>query len=282
MTCLYTPDGTAYDLIGPEDAPIVALIHGLGLCRALWEPHLAAFGSRYRVMNYDLYGHGDSAPPPTSASLSVYADQLARLLDHIGVQRAAVVGFSIGGMINRRFALDYGERVASVVVMNSPHDRGEAAQQQVEGRARTVRDQGALSTMDAALARWFTPTFRNARPDVMNLVRDWRSQADAESYAQAAWVLAHGVRELIQPDPPIDVPTLVLTCENDTGSTPSMSRAIAEEIEGAELLVIPALQHLGLMEEPDAFTAPILSFLDRQARKVTSIDNPPGVSANGP
>ena len=65
--------------------------------------------------------------------------------------------------------------------------------------------------MDAALARWFTPAFRDAHPQALQLVRDWRVRADPESYAQAVWVLAHGVRELIRPEPPITVPTLVMT-----------------------------------------------------------------------
>ena len=63
------PDGTAFDLHGPADAPVVALIHGLGLCRHIWRDHLGALQRHYRIVNYDLYGHGDSAPPPTTAFL---------------------------------------------------------------------------------------------------------------------------------------------------------------------------------------------------------------------
>jgi pimeloyl-ACP methyl ester carboxylesterase len=74
-------------------------------------------------------------------------------------------------------------------------------------------------------------------------------------------VLAHGVRELIRPDPPVAAPALVMTCANDSGSTPAMAHAIAAEIAGAETVIIPQLQHLGLMEAPRAFTAPILDFL---------------------
>ncbi|MEM9585466.1 MAG: alpha/beta hydrolase [Pseudomonadota bacterium] len=253
------PDGTAYDLIGPEGAPCVVLIHGLGLSRKLWEAHLPAFAG-YRVLLYDLYGHGESAPPPEAASLPVFAAQLDALMAHVGIAQGHIVGFSIGGMINRRFALDYPTRVASLVILNSPHDRGEEAQALVEARAKSVREQGAFSTFDAALKRWFTSEYL-ASNDGADLVRDWRGQVDAESYAQTAWVLAHGVRELIAPVPPLDVRAMVMTCENDSGSTPAMSEGIAAEITGAELRIVPALQHLGLMEQPEAFTTPILDFL---------------------
>lgn len=255
------PDGTAYDLTGPEGAPVLALIHGLGLSRQVWNGMLPDLAG-HRVLNYDLYGHGESAPPPETASLGVYSDQLAGLLDHLGLARACAIGFSIGGMINRRFALDHPDRLAALVILNSPHERGEAAQAQVEARAASVRDAGAMATMDDALKRWFTPGYL-ATGKGAALVRQWRAQAEPESYAQAAWVLANGVRELIRPAPPVAAPTLVMTCEHDSGSTPAMSRAIAAEIAGAETVIVPGLRHLGLMEQPQAFSAPILDFLER-------------------
>ena len=118
--------------------------------------------------------------------------------------------------------------------------------------------------MDAALKRWFTPDYL-AQGTGAALVKDWRAQVDPESYAQAAWVLAHGVRELINPAPAISAPTLVMTCAQDSGSTPDMSRAIAAEIPGATVEIVPHLQHLGLMEQPDLFAHPILEHLKRHA-----------------
>lgn len=256
------PNGTAYELHGSEEAPAVVLIHGLGLCRKLWADHLAAFTKDYRVVNYDLYGHGDSSPPPRTATLSVYATQLSELMEHLDIPAASIVGFSIGGMINRRFAMDYPEKVTALAILNSPHDRGEEAQIMVEERAKKVREQGGMATFDEALKRWFTPDYRE-HGEGAELVRQWREQVDPEGYAQTAWVLANGVRELITPEEKIEKPCLVLTCENDSGSTPQMSVDIGAEIDGSEVVIIPKLQHLGLMEEPDAFTDPVIKFLER-------------------
>ena len=258
------PDGTSYDLTGPDHGPVVVLIHGLGLCRDVFAGMRDAFYG-FRVLSYDLYGHGASAPPPATASLTVYSDQLAGLMDHLGIASAHIVGFSIGGMINRRFALDHADKVASLVILNSPHDRGAEAQAQVEARAASVREQGAFSTFDAAVRRWFTPAYVEAGEGPA-LVRAWREKVDAESYAQAAWVLANGVVELTGRDGEIAKPTLVITCENDSGSTPKMSHDIGAEIAGADVQIIPKLQHLGLMEDPDAFTTPILAFLERTSK----------------
>ncbi len=260
-TATLSANGTAYELIGKVDAPVVVLIHGLGLCRHLWAEYLPALSKRYRVLNYDLYGHGDSLPPPEKASLTVYSEQVAQLMDELEIATATIVGFSIGGMINRRFSLDHADKVSALAILNSPHDRGSDAQKQVEQRAATVADQGALATMDSALQRWFTAEFHASHPQVLRQVIDWRLLADPESYAQAAWVLAAGVTELIQDQLDINAPALVLTCENDTGSTPAMSRSISAQIPGSEVQIVPRLQHLGLLEDVPQFLQILLDFL---------------------
>lgn len=255
--------GTAYDLFGPEDADPIVLIHGVGLSRQMWVESLPAFAADHRVVNYDIYGHGESAPLPAKADLSTFSEQIVDLLDTVGIERAAIVGFSIGGMINRRFVLDHPERVSSLVILNAPHDRGEEGQLAVEARAATVRDQGAMATMEAALQRWFTPGYIDHHPEHADAVRRWRLEADSESYAQAYWALAHGVRELIAPSPAILCPTLVMTGEHDSGSTPAMAHAIAAEIAGSETIIVDRLQHLGMMEAPSLFFDPVLDFLER-------------------
>lgn len=253
------PYGTAFVQSGTQNAPAVILIHGLGLSQEIWDDHRDAF-NEYRVISYDLYGHGGSAPAPRVADLALFAEQIAGLMDHLAIKTAHIVGFSIGGMINRRFAMDFPDRVLSLVILNSPHDRGEDAQALVEARAKSVRDQGAFSTFDEALKRWFTPQYL-ARGDGPARVRQWREEVDGESYAQTAWVLANGVVELIRPDPPVQARTLVMTCENDSGSTPKMAHDIAAEIDGAQCQIIPLLQHLGLMENPSIFDAAIVAHL---------------------
>ena len=254
------PDGTAYHAAGPRDAPVMVLVHGLGLCSRLWHPHLEALAADWRVICYDLYGHGTSAPLRGEAGLSAYSGQIEDLLDHLGVERAVIVGFSIGGMINRRFAIDNPGRTAGLVILNAPHARSRDEQARVEERARDVGRDGGMATMDAAIERWFTAPYRDRESETISNVRAWRARADTTSYAGAAMVLATGVGELLAPWTGEGIRALVMTCENDTGSTPAMSGAIAAQIPGARLQIIPGLKHLGLLERPDAFTGPIRAF----------------------
>lgn len=254
-------NGTVYTLTGKTDAPVIALIHGLGLTRATWNDYLPILEQHYQVLNYDLYGHGESAQPPEQPSLTLFARQLRELMDELEIEAAALIGFSLGGMINRRFAMDYPDRVYALGILNSPHERSPEGQKLVEERAAKTDAGGPGATLDATIERWFTPEFREQRDDIIQNIRGWVLANNPESYTQCRWVLAAGVIELIRPEPPIGHPTLVITCENDSGSTPAMSEAIGSEIEGAEVIIIPRLQHMGLVEQPETFSKPLLEFL---------------------
>ncbi|MGB3314761.1 MAG: alpha/beta fold hydrolase [Albidovulum sp.] len=255
--------GTAYDLTGPADAPVLVLIHGLGLTRATWADHVPVLARDYRVLSYDLCGHGETTLPDRTPSLVVLSDQLCALMDALDIPRATLIGFSLGGMINRRFAMDHPDRCEGLVILNSPHERTPEAQRLVEERAAATGAGGPAATIQETLERWFTPEFRASNTKVVNWVRDTVLANHPDNYTRHRQVLASGVVELIRPDPPIPHPTLVMTCENDTGSTPAMSQGIATEIEGAEVIIVPDLQHLGLLEEPQLFLSPILGFLGR-------------------
>ena len=163
-------------------------------------------------------------------------------------------------MINRRFAIDHPDRLLALAILNSPHDRGDEAQTLVEARAAAVRSEGSMATMEAALQRWFTDDYRISHPDFMEMVRAWRRQVDAKSYAEATWVLATGVKELTRTTKKINVPAIVITSENDSGSTPDMAVTIASQINQAEICIVPELKHLGLIEQPQSFTAPVVDF----------------------
>jgi len=257
-------NGTVFEDIAPTTSdpgiPIV-LVHGLGLSRATWDDHVDALSQRHRVISYDLFGHGESANPPRTADLTVFSEQIVQLLDELDIDQASIVGFSLGGMINRRLAIDHPERVHSLAIFNSPHERGDEAQRAVEERAAASAAGGPGATIDATLVRWFTEDFRASSPDIVEKVKAGVLANDPPVYAECRWVLANGVVELIAPQPPITKPTLVMTCENDTGSTPAMSHAIAAETDGAQTIIVPRLQHLGLLEAPHLFTEPLLDFL---------------------
>ena len=250
-------NGSAYTLEGPISAPVVVLIHGLGLDHSIWKDIAKILSADFRVLNYDLYWHGSSRHPDQTPSLSVFSRQLAGLLDELEIRVAALVGFSLGGMINRRFAMDHPDRVTALGILNSPHEREQDQQRLVEERASQTASGGPAATIDTTLARWFTPGFLASHPEVVIDIKGRVLANDPTAYAGCRKVLATGVLELIRPEPAIALPALVMTCENDSGSTPKMTRGIAREIAGAVTVIVPALQHLGLIEQPELFSGPV-------------------------
>lgn len=263
MNSLTAPDGTAYELAGPADAPCIALVHGLGLNRHCWQWTIPALPDRYRVLGYDLFGHGDSPVPPETPSLALFSRQLTDLLDHCGMASAAIAGFSLGGMIARRVAQDAPGRVTALAILHSPHKRTEDAQAAIVKRVEQARLHGPGSTVDAALERWFSDTCRANNPGMMALVRSWVMANDIAVYHTIYRVLADGIDEITAPDPPIACPTLVMTGDEDFGNGPEMSAAIAAEIAGAQICILPGLRHMALAEDPDAVNRPLRAFFDR-------------------
>ncbi|MEM8774873.1 MAG: alpha/beta hydrolase [Pseudomonadota bacterium] len=257
------PDGTLWERHGVQGASTAVLIHGLGLNQAVWQWMIPALADRYDVITYDLYGHGDSIDPPKTPSLSLFSRQLSCVMDAADVETAAIIGFSLGGMICRRFAQDYPDRVQALVVLNSPHRRTPEAQAAVVRRVDQAKFEGPEATVEDALKRWFTEPFRASNPRMMELVRGWVLANDKSVYPKVYRVLAEGVEEIISPNPPLRLPALALTADEDLGNNPEMSKAIAAEIDGGELLILPGLRHMALAENPNAVNTPVRAFLDR-------------------
>lgn len=254
-------DGTRYSLLG-ADGPGVVMIHGLGINSAMWDTHAALLSDSYRVLTYDLYGHGGSRPPGVTPSLSELSGQLLRLLDELSLDKVALVGFSLGGMIARRFAMDHPERVWAMALVGTAYSRDDTARAAVQMRVDQARREGPSSTIEAALVRWFSDGFRQRRPDVLDTVRRWVLANDPLVYPTIYQVLVDGVDELVAPDPPISCPTLVTTGEEDYGNSPAMARAIAAEIPGARVVILDGLRHMAPTESPELFGALLAEFLE--------------------
>ena len=261
MTTL-APDGTNFTLNGPNMAPVVVLIHGLGLNKDCWQWMIPDLTDSYRVLSYDLHGHGESNDPVTEPSLSLFSKQLKDLLDYCKIQKAVIIGFSLGGMVARRFAQDVPQKLQGMVILHSPHKRSNAAQAAILKRVDQARTLGPQSTVEAALERWFTDTFRKANPNLMDKIRQWVMANRKEVYHTIYKVLATGIDEIVKPNPAIISPSLVITGDQDFGNGPEMACAIADEIPGAKVLVLSTLRHMALAESPKAVNKPIRDFLD--------------------
>lgn len=243
------------------DGPAVVLVHGMGLNMHMWRGQLAPLEHWFTVVRYDLLGHGTSTARPGPYALADFVDQLARLLDELEIERCHLLGFSLGGLIAQAFAIHHAGRVDRLAILNAGYDRSDGERAGMIERLRIALADGYGGTVETALARWFTPEFFLRRPEVIEQVRRWMHANDAAVYPEIYRVLAYGDRELAAAVTTLRCPTLVLSCEGDTGSPPAMARRMAAAIPGARLAIVPKLKHLGLMEDPSAINDIVLPFL---------------------
>ena len=255
-------DGSCYQWHG-DHGPVLVLVHGLGLNKAMWQWQIPALSRNYRVLSYDLHGHGQSPRAKQRHSLTVFAQQIISMLDELDIEHCGVAGFSLGGMIARRCAMDYPNRVSALAILNSPHARTQEQQQAIMERVQQVAQQGPSATVDAAIKRWFTDDYHNSNPGVINKVRQWVMENDPDIYPENYSVLAMGVDELVAPKPQIDCPTLVVAAQDDFGQPAEMAYAIAREIPNAETHILPGLRHMALVESPDDYNQLLESFFNQ-------------------
>lgn len=257
----FSPDGTRFDITG--EGPAVVLVHGLGMRLEMWQWQLSALSKKYRVITYDLLGHGSSSPPPTPPTLTLFSEQIVGLLTHLNIEQSAVVGFSLGGMIARRFAIDHSERLSALAILNSPHDRTQEQRNAILKRVNQSEKEGTRGTVEPALQRWFTDEYRKDNPEIMNLIREWILSNDQKVYPKIYRVLAASDEELVVDLPNVTHPTLVMTGEEDFGNSVEMSVSMAKSIPNAELVILSNLRHMALAEAPELVNDALVSFLDK-------------------
>jgi len=241
-----------------EGAPVV-FVHGVGGSLESWHPVLAALPPRYRMLSYDLRGHGESGKPPGPYSLDLFVADLAALLEQVSIERAALVGFSLGGLIGQAFALAHPGRLTKLVILSAVAGRTADERRRILERAARLEREGARSTVGAALERWFTPEFRAAHPEVIEARRRRVEANDPAGYAAAYRVFAES--DLAERLHAIAVPTFVATGEDDVGSTPRMARLMHERIAGSRLCILPGLRHDLLTEAPAGVACRLDDFL---------------------
>lgn len=255
----HSPDGTRYWRQG-RGTPVV-LVHGVGLDARMWQAQFDALAREYEVIAYDMLGHGGSPLPAAGASLDDYADQLVALLDALALPRVTLVGFSMGGLVARAFALRHPQRLTAMVVLSSVFRRDADQRAGVRQRLAQAREQGPAANVDAALERWFSPVFRRDHPERVAAIHATVTSNHPEGYYRSYALFGTQDDFAVDRLATIRVPVLVATGELDPGSTPRMTRALAEHLPNAESEILPGQRHMVPVEAPEAVTALLRRFL---------------------
>jgi 3-oxoadipate enol-lactonase/4-carboxymuconolactone decarboxylase len=242
---------------GPDDAAPVVLLGSLGSTHESWEPQLAALGRRFRVIACDLRGHGGSPAPPGPYSLDDLVDDVVLLLDELGLARAHVVGLSLGGMVALHLAAREPARVDRLAVLCTSAQLGPPATW--SDRAALVRAEGMTPIADAVVARWFTPDYAQAHPDVVARMTRMVRGVPPEGYASCCAAIER--MDLRGELGAITARTLAIAGADDPSTPPPHLQRIVDGVRDGRLVVVGPAAHLASYEQADAVNAALLRHL---------------------
>ena len=247
--------------------PAVVLLHAFPLCARMWQPQIEALASRVRVVAPDLTGFGGSDAPddPSAYSVDGWADDVARLLDHLGLGRVVVGGQSMGAYVAFAFLRRHRSRLAGLVLADTrptadPPEVTERRSRQQE-QISTGGEAGKAEVVDGLLQTLLCADTHEHRPDVVETARRLMDNPPAGFVGalEAMKRRPDSVADLAT----VDVPTLVLVGDQDVPSPPDVAETMQEGIPGSELVVVPGAGHLSGLEAPETFNAALLDFVSR-------------------
>lgn len=254
-------NGTSYVSAGQGEC--IIFIHGVGMGKEVWQPQIEFFSRHYRVVCYDMLGHGGSELPPEEAILEDYAVQLARLMDDLGIKKANIVGHSMGALVSLEFALNWPERVIRLVPMNAVYCRSAAQRQAVENRAKELADPGSPASLTATIARWFGDPVPAHLKHEEALVRHFLTTVNPVGYARTYQLFATSDRTHEGKFEKLTMPTLFLTGEFDPNSSPEMSQNMANASPSGVCHVIKNAKHMMGITSPSETNTALKDFLEK-------------------
>jgi 3-oxoadipate enol-lactonase len=245
MSSLLGPLPTIDDV--GQGSPVV-LLHCLGVDSGMWTPIVSALQTNFRVISYDLPGHGRSAVPQGSYGITELADQLAEIFRARQLTRAHVVGMSLGGLVAQEFAARYPGLLDRLVLIDTTPQYTPMLKQKWVERAAIARSRGVGPMIDEVLLIWFTPDFVTANGPVVRWVRDTLTKCSGEGYALACQALESAdLRELVKR---IQAPTLILLGEGDLPPFHEAAAWMSAQIAGSKVELIPEARHAAPLQQP--------------------------------
>ena len=233
--------GTYYQLNKKKELPIV-FIHGVGLDNEMWKYQFNSFENT--VLTYDILGHGKTPLGVGQVTFDDFSEQLINLIGELGIGKIHLVGFSIGSLIARNFATKHNDRLQTLTLLSSIFKRSNQQQKVVDDRFEKSKNSSKMS--NDALVRWFTEDYLKKNQEKSDWIISILSRNNMKNFNKIYELFVkHKDDEDFKK---IIAETLVMTGEEDVGSTPEMSKNLSKVIKNSKLKIIPKGKHLCSIE----------------------------------
>ena len=240
----------------------VIFIHAFPLNQTMWDDQLAVLQSRCRTITLDLRGFGQSDAPQGSYLMDQMAADVRGLMSALGIDRAVLVGLSMGGYVSLAFYRNYPESVRALVLADTraSADTHEARKRRLKSAERAERE-GARVIAEDMIPLLLGRTTLDSRPSVVERVRTMIEANSARGIAGAQRGMAKR-RDSTYILPGLDSPVLVIVGSEDTLTPVAEEESLLNGIRGARLCVIAGAGHLSNMEQPEEFNSALLDFIE--------------------
>lgn len=248
-----------YQIEGRTGAPWLTFANSLATSLEMWDAQAAALKDRYRILRFDMRGHGASGTPTPPYTMAQLAGDVLALWHALEIDRSHFVGLSLGGMIGIHLAARRPEKFRCLIASDCRADADEAYQAVFVERIRVTREKGMAGMVEPTLARFFTPAFAAGNPAVIERFRQMIRSTSPDGHVgccEALRGLAEGAN-LAR----IRVPTLFVGGEHDIGAPPQIMQAMAAATPGARYVMLAGAGHIANVEAPDRYLAAIEPFL---------------------
>lgn len=242
----------------------MVLLHGVGGRLDQWDGFVETLGGRYRTMRFDQRGRGESSKPPGPYTMQQFVEDCDAVMTALGIDRAHVVGYSLGAMVAQAYALAHQDRVKGLVLLAGVAGRTDEERTKVLARLDVLNRKIPGEHFENSVGRYFTDAFREMHHEIVAAYAALNRLNDPDGYAAAYHVLTND--DLIDSLHKIRAPTLIATGEFDQGSNPRMSRTMHEKIAGSEMVIFPKLKHAILTEAPALVAETVEPFLHKVDR----------------
>src|SRR5262245_15227938 len=245
-----------YVTTGATNKPALVFANSLGSDLHIWDEVVEPLVSNFRIVRYDLRGHGLSEAPPPPYSAEDLSEDVLGLMDILGIKQAILCGVSVGGIIAQSLTLNHPERVRALVLSDTGARIGslESWKQRVE-----IVQTGGLEALRApTMERWFSRSFREHHAAAIRGYSTMLLKVTPKGYIGTCCALRDA--DFHATAPRIKAPTLVLCGAEDIATPPELGRELANLIAGSKFSLIEGSGHLPCIEKPAEVAERMMEF----------------------
>ncbi len=250
-----------YQLDGPENGIPLVFSNSLGTDFRSWDKLIPLLPDRFRILRYDMRGHGLSDAPDGPYFMGDLVQDVAGLMDALGVKNAVFVGLSIGGMIAQGLAAERPDLISTLVLSNTGVKIG--TEDMWNERIAAIQTGGIEALADSILTRWFSRRFHDENSDELTAWRHMLCRTPQQGYIGACHAIAN--TDLYESTAQLRLPTLAIAGAHDGSTPPDMVRETANLIPGSRFEIVSTAGHLPSIESPDTFVTLLIDFLKEHA-----------------